>query len=455
MRTYIALALLVCAGSPLAAQRTTGRIEGQVTDSVHMGPLADAEVTATRVGVARETTFVVKTDRRGRFVFDSLDAGRYAMRFASPMLDSLQFGGSPTLVDVPLDGSARTALAVPSGETLRSLACPGVVFPAGTGALLGIVSDADTDKPLVGAQIAVAWSKLELDSAKGIVADDRAAKVTVDANGQYRMCGLPTNDPLLLQVQHNGKAGAVLRTRIADASGVLVRDLSFSAAGASLLADTTSDAPPAVGTARLYGTVRDSRGSPVPGAQVRVLGTTASMRADARGAYAFADLPGGTQELEVRQFGFGVVRGPAELRSGQRRRLDIQLEKIASLDAMKVVAASASRYPEFEQRRRETIGGRFLDETQIRKMHFTKVVDYVNLLPGFVARHDRYNDMRVTSMRYPGCEPAMLVNDLPVGDLMELPPPEMLGAIEVYVTTAGAPPNHRSPCGTIVFWSKR
>jgi len=455
MRTFIALALLVCAASPLAAQRTTGRIEGQVTDSVHMGPLADAEVTATRVGAARETTFVAKTDRRGRFRFDSLDAGRYAMRFASPLLDSLQYGGSAMLVDVPVDGATRAALAVPSGETLRSLACPGVVFPAGTGALLGIVSDAETDRPLAGAQIAVAWSKLELDSTKGIVADDRAAKVTADASGQYRMCGLPTNDPLLLQVQHNGRAGAVLRMRIADAQGVLVRDLSFSAAGASLLSDTTSDPAPAKGTARLYGIVRDSKGVPLPGAQIRVLGTAANMRADSRGAYAFADLPGGTQELEVRQFGFGVVRGPVELRGGQRTRLDIQLEKIASLDAMKVVAASASRYPEFEQRRRESIGGRFLDETQIRRMHFNKVVDYVNLLPGFVALHDRYNDMRVTSIRYPGCQPAMLVNDLPVSDLMELPPPEMLGAIEVYVTTAGAPPNHRSPCGTIVFWSKR
>lgn len=455
MRTYIALALLVCAAPPLAAQRTTGRIEGQVTDSVHMSALADAEVTATRVGTARETTYVAKTDRRGRFRFDSLDAGRYAMRFASPLLDSLQYGGTATLVDVPVDGSARAALAVPSGETLRSLACPGVVFPAGTGALLGIVSDAETAKPLAGAQVAVAWSKLELDSAKGIVADDRAAKVTVDPSGQFRMCGLPTNDPLLLQVQHEGRAGAVLRMRIADAPGVLVRDLSFSPAGASLLSDTTSDPAPASGTARLYGAVRDSKGNPVPGAQVRVLGTAASMRTDARGAYAFADLPGGTQEVEVRQFGFGVIRGPAELRSGQGTRLDVQLEKIASLEAMKVVAASASRYPEFEQRRREAIGGRFLDEAQIRKMHFNKVVDYVNLLPGFVALHERYNDMRVTSMRYPGCQPAMLVNDLPVSDLMELPPPEMLGAIEVYVTTAGAPPNHRSPCGTIVFWSKR
>jgi hypothetical protein len=225
MRTYIALALLACIGSPLAAQRTSGRLEGQVTDSVNVGPLGDAMVTATPVGTARETTFVARTDRRGRFRFDSLDAGRYALRFVSPLLDSLQYGGSAPLVDVSPERVAHVTLAVPSGATLRSLACPGVAFPEGTGALLGIVSDAETDKPLAGAQIAVAWSKLALDSAKGIVGDERAAKVTVDASGQYRLCGLPTNDPLFLQVQHNGRAGAVLRMRISDGAGVLVRDL--------------------------------------------------------------------------------------------------------------------------------------------------------------------------------------------------------------------------------------
>src|SRR5215208_7009431 len=62
MRTYIALALLVCIGSPLAAQRVSGRLEGQVVDSVRSGPLVGAAVSATRLDVPRETTFVATTD---------------------------------------------------------------------------------------------------------------------------------------------------------------------------------------------------------------------------------------------------------------------------------------------------------------------------------------------------------------------------------------------------------
>ena len=83
MRTYTALALVVCVGSPLAAQGKSGRIEGQITDSVHVSPLADALVTATRIGTARDTTYFARTDRRGRYSFQSLDSGRYAMRFVS------------------------------------------------------------------------------------------------------------------------------------------------------------------------------------------------------------------------------------------------------------------------------------------------------------------------------------------------------------------------------------
>ncbi len=455
MRTCFALALLVCAGSPLAAQRASGRIEGQVADSVHATALANAMVTATRVGAAKETTFVATTDRRGRFRFDSLDAGRYAMRFVSPLLDSLQYGGSSPVVDVVPERSARVDLAVPSGRTLRSLACPGVAFAVGTGVLLGIVTDAETNKPLAGAQMAVAWSDLAIDSSNAIVSDDRAAKITVDASGQYRLCGLPTNDPLLVQVQHAGRAGAVLRMRISDAAGVLVRDLSFSASGASRLTDTTSLANGATGTARLHGTVLDPDGNPVAGAQVRVLGTVASTRSDDRGAYEFSALPAGTQELEVRRFGFGVARGPVELRNAQRTRLDVHLEKVASLGAMNVVATRTSQYPEFEQRRREAIGGRFLDESQIRKLNLNTVTDYVNVLPGFRAVHERWGGTRFLSIRDPDCQPVVLVDDMPIASLTDLPTPTMLGALEVYTTTAGAPPSHRSACGTIVFWTKR
>jgi len=459
MRSISALALLFLVGSPLGAQQAPiGSIEGSIMDSVHVGPLAGALVSATRTVAGRDSAFVATSDAQGRFRFDSLTVGEYALRFASPMLDSLQYGGSTTQVRVTAGNVTRAALAVPSGTTFRGMACPGVEFVAGSGALLGLLTDAESGKPLEGASVAVAWSDLGIDPNKKALAEDRrTARVRVDASGQYRLCGLPTDDPLLVQVQINGRAGAVLHMTIPEGAGVLVRDIEYSAAGSRPLADSgaaITQAEPAKGSARLSGTVRDGAGQPVVGAQVRVIGTAVATRSDERGTYALSGLPAGTQEVEVRRLGYGVARGPMTLRSEQRARMDVVLDRVATLESFNVVGRRW-RYAEFEARRKEALDGRFLDETQIRKMNLNSTADYVNALPGFRAVHVRWGEVKIVSMSNPACTPVVLVDDLPINDVQQLPIPSALGALEVYRGTAGAPPEHRSPCGTIIFWTRR
>ncbi|MBW8769124.1 MAG: carboxypeptidase regulatory-like domain-containing protein [Gemmatimonadetes bacterium] len=459
MRSISALVLLVLVASPLAAQRApSGAIEGQITDSVRVAPLAGALVTATHVAAGRESTFVATSDAQGRFRFDSLAVGEYALRFASPMLDSLQYGGPTTQARVTAGGVTRAALAVPSGATIRGMACPGVDFPAGSGALLGLLSDAESGKPLEGASVAVAWSDLQINPAKRALYEDRrTARVKVDASGQYRLCGLPTDDPLLVQVQFNGRAGAVLHMTIPEGSGVLVRDIEYSAMSARALNDSAAtnaqtDAPK--GSARLAGTVRDGTGQPVVGATIRVIGTAAATRTDERGTFTLSGLPAGSQEVEVRRLGYGIARGPTTLRSEQRARLDVVLDRVATLESFNVVGRRW-RYAEFEARRKDAFDGRFLDEAQIRKMNLNSTADYVNALPGFRAVHVRWGEVKFESMSNPGCSPVVLVDDLPVQTIDQLPIPSALGALEVYRGTAGAPPEHKSPCGTIIFWTRR
>jgi hypothetical protein len=453
------LALLVLIGSPLAAQRApTGAIEGSITDSVKVAPLAGALVSATRTVGGHDSTFVATSDAQGHFRFDSLAVGEYALRFASPMLDSLQYGGPTTQARVTAGGVTRAALAVPSGTTIRGMACPGVDFVAGSGALLGLLTDAESGKPLEGASVAVAWSDLRIDPAKRALAEDRrTARVRVDASGQYRLCGLPTDDSLLVQVQLSGRAGAVLHMTIPDGPGVLVRDIEYSPLSARALndsaaANTLADA--AKGSARLAGTVRDGTGQPIVGATIRVIGTAATTRSDERGAYTLTGLPAGSQEVEVRRLGYGIARGPTTLHSEQRARLDVVLDRVATLESFNVVGRRW-RYAEFEARRKEAFDGRFLDEAQIRKMNLNSTADYVNALPGFRAVHVRWGEVKIVSMSDPGCSPVVLVDDLPIQTIDQLPIPSALGALEVYRGTAGAPPEHKSPCGTIIFWTRR
>jgi len=78
-----ALALTLFAGPATGIDaQSVGRLEGTVVDSLRAAsPIAGASVSATRLGSQRETTLVAHTDSRGRFAFDRLDAGEYAIGF--------------------------------------------------------------------------------------------------------------------------------------------------------------------------------------------------------------------------------------------------------------------------------------------------------------------------------------------------------------------------------------
>ena len=459
MRRIVLVVALSCVARVVTAQATaTGRIEGAVADSVHARPLAGATVSATPFAAAHETTFVATTDKLGHFRFPPLAAGRYAVTFASALLDSLEFGGPVTQVTVAAGAVASVDLAIPSRASLLNTACPGVALSEKTGALFGLVTDADSERPIAGALVAVAWSALDIDTASHKVAtEERAARATTDAAGQYRLCGVPTQEWLVLQVQHDGRVGPVIRASVSDAVGVAVRNLSFSAASSrpiAVAADTSTDAMPR-GTATLAGTVRSTTGQPVRGAEVRVLNTAPTAHTDEHGAFTLSALPSGTYELEVRQLGYGIVRHTVELRAGRSARQDAALERVVALDSMNLVVRR-SHYAEFEKRRAEAVSGRFLDEHEIERLHALTTSDVIATIPGLRIVGQGPN-ARVISGRGSSMtcnSPILLIDDMPATSVNDVPSSQ-LGAIEFYPSSTSAPMTHRSPCGTIMIWSKR
>jgi hypothetical protein len=451
-------------GGRLAAQGAApGQIEGTVTDSVHAAPLAGAPIVATRLGTEPENAIRATADRRGRFRFDRVAPGRYAVSFMSAMLDSLEFGGPPVVVSVAPGQSVRVDLAIPSSATLRATACPGVRLPDRTGALLGVVTDADTDRPLAGGRVAVAWTELAIDTVRQTVtSEERSAQAPVDSAGQYRLCGVPAGEWLVLQVQHAGRAGAVVRASV-GAPGVLVRNLSFTASGARPLADASAAALDdsvaqrlLSGTASIAGTVRSTGGQPVAGAQVYVLGTAPTGRTDERGGFSLSGLPAGTHELEVRQLGFAVVRRTVELRHGRTTTTDVTLERAVALDSVRVVARR-SRYSDFETRRRWSMRGKFLDEDEIESRHATTITNLVSMLPGFWVRGDGAG-AEVVSTRMIGLGgmcPANVIIDGMQGQRINDVTLSQVGAIESYPSGGGPIQYGQTSCGAIVIWTKR
>ena len=458
-RQGLAVALLAGAATSAGAQEM-GRLEGTVIDSLSAAkPVAGAQVSATRVGAHRETTFVALTDGRGRYTFERLDAGEYAIGFAHALLDSLEFGGPAQRVVVPGAGVARADLAVPSGRTLRSLACPGVTFAKGTGALLGVVTDADTDRPLAGAQVASMWTELTFD--KGIVQAmvlERSGGTVTDSLGQYRLCGVPTDRWLLVQVQHAERMGSAFQVAIAEASGVHVRHLSFSREGTreravldSAIRDTTRTLKPLAGTATLAGIVRGREGRPIHNAEVRVVGTAPVARTDANGWFSLTGLPSGTQELEVRELGFPIQRRPVDLKRNQTVRLEIKLEGAQTLEGMRAVA-TRSKYDRFETNRRLSITGLFLTQDQIEKRHAQNTSELFSSMPAFRIVGDG-PDAKIVNARG-NCYPNVVVDYMQFQEI-NLIPPSLIAGIEAYPTTNGAPAEFTNLCGVIRIWVKR
>jgi hypothetical protein len=386
------------------------------------------------------------------------------VEFASPFLDSLEITLPPVEVTIVAGSTARADFATPSGRTLRMAACPGVELEKGTGALIGRVLDADTERPLAGANVVTSWSDLTVDRATMRTNyQERSGSVTTDSLGRYRICGLPTEGWLLVQVQHDGRSGSPLRLLVSEEAGVVVKELSISPRSAQPIAAAAASsdsaaAPMMSGTAAVSGVVRGVGGLPLAGAQVRVMGAAPVTRSDERGRFSLGDLPAGSQVLEVRHIGYLIAQQPVELRGGRPISQDVRLQRIVNLDSVRVLA-QRSRYREFEQHRKSNGFGRFLDADQIARHSAFELSDVVRMIPGF--RVSGFGlDAVVTSSRgvtsiNGKCE-VNIVMDGMEHQQINLIHPTSVGAIEAY--PAGGPPGpleYDGRCGMIVIWSKR
>jgi hypothetical protein len=450
----------------LGAQSAFGRIEGTVTDSAHARWPEGASVLAIRTAPPDHSGGAT-VDNRGRYRIDSLPAGRYMVELASPFLDSLEITLPGREVAVEAGRVTRLDFAFPSGRTLRAAACPGLAFAAGTGAVIGRVVDAETDAPLVDARVAVAWRETTVDrKTLRTQTAERAGAVATDSLGRYRLCGVPTDEWIVLQVQHRGRAGSDVRVTVPDSAGIAVRHLSLSAAASRPLtasADAASDTPdsaaaPLTGTASVAGVVRGVGGLPLGEAQVRLLGAGGTSVSDARGRFSLGDLPSGTQILEVRRIGYLLAQQPVELRSGRTVTQDMQLRRIVTLDSIRVLA-QRSRYREFEFNRRANRCGKYFTVDSVEQRHPLYTSDLFRMTPGFkvvgfaLDAVDR-SSRGASSITRGECSPNIVIDGMPHQEINLISPSDV-GAIEIYRPGEPGPIQYNDGCGVIVIWSKR
>lgn len=447
-----------------AAHAQMARVTGTVTDSVRVKPLADAIVFLAPVGTQTGAIRSVISDARGRFSIDSVPAGRYTVDFTHALLDTLELTLPPREVVLIEGAQLDVHLAIPSATSLRLAVCPGITLGKGRGALLGQVTFADDDRPLPGASVVVAWVDLPTDRDITRLYQNQAGRVTANALGQYRFCDLPTDTQLDVQIQIAGRAGSVLRAMIEDSVGVYLMNLSLSS-DASMPVSSATDSTrrastPSVyfaGTATLSGTVRSAEGRPVADAQVRLADAESVTRTDSLGRYALTGLPAGTQLLEVKRLGYYAADQNVELRAGEGSQRDVRLNRVISLDSVRVVATRLD-LREFELRAKGGFG-HFIRADEIAKRGMHDLASLVRQMPGFRVE-GRGQDARVYSTQASevrglrACRANVVIDGnqfLEVGLLN----PDDVQAMEFYTTGLGAPPQFAADCGLIVIWSKR
>ncbi|HEY0151785.1 MAG TPA: carboxypeptidase regulatory-like domain-containing protein [Longimicrobium sp.] len=468
---YLTLALALLCAAPLTAQQpgaTTGAtIRGVVMDSVAGRPLGEATVQLVQMGAAAGAR-TATTDAAGRFSFADVPAGRYALGFLHPVLDSLGLEPIAREVQVAGQGEVRADLAIPAPARLRSAFC-GAEGSTG-GLVMGFVRAAEGGAPVQGATVSGEW--MELSIGGGGMARRMARRTATTAeNGGFLLCDVPTPGTIILAVTRGDRGTDRIEAEV-PASGFLRRELFLGEARMAARADTapagdTVPAPPRprTGPGRLSGTVLAADGGrPLPGAQVSVLNGVPT-RADANGEWTLTGAPSGTRVLEVRATGYYPVLRVVDIADGARPVRVTMSRLAAMLDTLRVTARSGGRAARagFDERRRSLGVGRFITAEDIARRHALVISDVLDRVPG-LARAQGPDGGEVLLMRSAfgdGCAPTIYIDGLMMralsgADIDVLVRAEDVGAIEVY-SESQVPPQFQDPlsgCGSIVLWRK-
>ncbi|MCR4339395.1 MAG: carboxypeptidase-like regulatory domain-containing protein [Gemmatimonadaceae bacterium] len=441
MKLIGGLALFLALGAPAAAQAPRApafaAAEGVVQDSLHGG-----FVDGATVSVGNTRRFGV-TDSLGRFRIDSIPAGEHQIALLHPTLDTLGVQVVTAPVAFAADSTVSLALAIPSARTVMRAKCSGSA--AGSGALIGLVVNADSEEPVAGAEVRLWWIEVTVGEAVGMRQQPHQRVATTDASGRYKLCGLPPE----------------LSANIYAASGsdsTITLPITYGAPGLGMAtlylgtSDTAASAAQAgtipAGGAEVRGVVVDSTGDPLPGARVALATRPDAVVTDSAGAFVLSGQPSGTQALVVRKLGYE----PAEIIVNLTRREphEVTVRLGAFVPVLEAVLVQARRGAALERigftERQRTGLGRFMTQDDLNKRFAVEVSDFLRHLPP--PRENGFSD----ACTHYWVDGSRWREGLP-DDFMT---PQEVAAIEVYDGTA-VPPQFQSfegSCRVVVIWTK-
>ena len=465
--------LLLASATSLGAQSPAlGGVDGTLRERV---VTRSVRVIVSLVQLASEATVSrsARPDGQGRFRVDSLPAGRYLMQISTPTLDSLDLTMPPREVRIDGGRTLRTEAVLPFGAELRDLVCHSGRLGEGTVAVAGRVLDADTEKPLAGAEVVATWTDVIADGLNKPKTNKRSVVAKSGAQGEYRLCGIPGGTTLALRLQQADKGTPFVRLTISQDEGVVVRDLSISPRSAPRVAlldsiarlgdraqsDTSARALELTGTATVTGMVRGAGAVPLAGVAVRVRDARSSTFTDSAGKFVLGDLPAGTQILQTLHAGYPLTEVAVELRPGRSTEQNVLMVRNARPDSAR---SESTLYKEFDAHRRAYAFGQFLgvEEVMQKEKVVTETVDLFADMLGFTALGHGAEARLISNealAAQPGCRSAKIVAEGTDGFAINDIPPNQVGAIEAYANSQFVPERYagKAECGLIVIWMRK
>jgi hypothetical protein len=351
-------------------------------------------------------------------------------------------------------------LAVPSPTTIISSSCPPLGPRAqGTSAVIGRVTDPESLQPVKGAEVSIAWTQLEVSKEIGVRRTPRLLRDSTNAQGEYRICGLPNDMKATLQARMGSAVTAEVPIALgAEDTELFLRNL--------LLSRTDSGAK--TGNAVVTGTII-LEGSPTnAGSRVELLGTDVVTMTNEKGQFTMRNLPSGSHVLLARHLGFGAETVPVDLSSREPKSVTIKLPKfVATIEPVVVTAKRAASLDKvgFTTRQKGAMGY-FLGPEQIERLQPNYLTDILRVVPSLQVSYgpdgEQVTSRRGVSSLSGGSCVQYYVDDMPwqsimPGDVNQFVNGREVVGIEVY-NGPGTPAQYaragQGDCTTIVVWTK-
>ncbi|AHG90456.1 TonB-dependent receptor plug [Gemmatirosa kalamazoonensis] len=444
---------------------------GTVYDSLSQTPLRDATVQVVSE-TDRSQSFVGTTDSEGRYRITGVKPGRYLAGFYHEMLDAVGLEQPVMRVLIQPDTAARLDFGIPGQRTLRALVCNA---PPGdtTGALVGVVRDAESGNAVPNAKVVVTWNELQITPA-GLRNAHRRYPAKVRPSGGYVICGLPPDGSVEANAEAPGRPGGVIDVQVPP-RGIVRRDF-FLGDSTSVIAVQLPDTMAAIekrpanpitvtrGNARLTGTVKGRDGRVLTGARLQVWGSGVQGRTTDNGAFSLGGLPAGTYSLEVRAIGYEPKRVAVDLSAKRPANVDVVLEKQVAVLAGVTVTGQRTKaetdYNGFLERKKNGFG-RYFTQEDIENRNPMVMTDIMRMSPGMQVSPN--GSFGYVLRGRGGCTPEIFLDGMRVmqgaDDLDNIVRPTEVSGVEVYNNASSAPAQYGGSaggdCGVVLIWTKR